>query len=198
MARAVGSQSTGQGFESPILHSFSIYRAGIAVLLLLLVVAACRPAHERPVDLDEFEEHDIFSYPRDFHIDTAEDAVVERFGDPDSVEEIEISGTEANGESDIRRIYHYDGLEFIFYQSAREDFHILAATVINSDQYAIDIGLRVGMGLGVARDVLGEADFVQDESHVFSYGSSPSDRMNIELVVHDGIVTEIAVAPDLP
>ena len=197
LARAVGSQSTGQGFESPILQKPSLF-VTLTTILLILVFAGCRPEHERPVDLEQFEQADIFVYPDDFDIERSEGVVIERFGDPDSIEEIQIPGTEVNGETDIRRIYRYDGLEFIFYQSAREDFHILAATVLTSGRYAIDLGLRVGMGRSVATDVLGGPDFVQDESHVFSYGNSPSERMNIELVIQDDIVTEIAVAPDLP
>lgn len=198
MARAVGSQSTGQGFESPILHTSSFLSMAVAGLLIGFFVVGCTPEHEQPVDIDSFEPSNVFSYPADFDIEITEDAAVERFGEPDQIEEVEIPGTEVDGRPDIRRIYHYDGLELIFYDAAREDFHILAATVLKSGDYAIDIGLRVGMGLGVARDVLGEPDFVQDESHVFSYGNSPSARMNIELVVRDDIVTEIAVAPELP
>ena len=207
LARAVGSQSTGQGFESPILHDRAYpppYSPGTSVRLFLwsaifiAFLSSCSPDEPRRVDLDAIPDRLIFEYPDDFAITTTEQEVRERWGAPQSVEELTIEGTAIDGEGDIRRTFHYDGLQFIFYESAREDFHILAASVINGEQYAIDLGLQVGMGLSAAEDILGSPAFVQDDSHVFSVGGSPADRLNIELVVEDGIVTEIAVSPDIP
>lgn len=201
LARAVGSQSTGQGFESPILHSL-IFRTNITtsaiVFLIALLLFACDDPAEQALDLDSVPEDRVLVYPDDFDIEQTEASIRERFGDPQRVEEVEIDGTGDAGEPDIRRTFHYDGIDFIFYQSIREEFHILAATVLTSDRYAIDLGLRIGMHRSVSDDILGQPDFVQDRSHVYSFAADPTERLNIELVIVDDIIEEIAISPDIP
>ena len=173
-------------------------RLFLCSIVCFTFVLSCSPDEPRPVDLESIPDRLILDYPGDFAITTTEQEIRARWGAPTSVDELPIEGTAANGERDIRRTYHYDGLEFIFYESAREDFHILAATVLTGEQYAVNLGLQVGMGLSVAESALGSPAFVQEDSHVFSVGDSPADRLNIELVVNRGVVTEIAISPDIP
>lgn len=199
MARAVGSQSTGQGFESPILHKFPFLVIQVLVLLLLtLFFAACDRADDGRVDLDSIDDSLIFEYPEDFSAETDEQDIRDRWGEPESVDEVEIEGTESEAGTDRRQTLNYDGLQFIFYNSAQRDFEILAATVLQSDRYAVDLGLQVGMSQEAVEETLGQPDFVQDNAHVFSYGESPTDRLNIELIMEDDRVREIAISPEIP
>ena len=218
LARAVGSQSTGQGFKSPILH----FLFPVAVALLFLQCSPVEEAIDDPVlgdrCLEDIPVRHTFVYPDDFDFQQTQDDIRAVWGEPVEVitERVQGTGVE-DGQNNRRYTLVFDGVEFVFFvedpnRSDDDDdestadmdeqetppLNLMVATVLKSPELAIDNGLRVGMLHEDVVDLLGRPIFSQGASHVYSFGDSPTDTMNIELVVLGERIAEIAVSPDFP
>ncbi|MFP4510793.1 MAG: hypothetical protein ACOC4I_06645 [Spirochaetota bacterium] len=174
----------------------------------------CTPVEEAVDDpvlgdrqLTDIPVRHTFSYPDDFDFRQTQEGIRSAWGEPDDVLTERVQGTGARDDADnVRETLVYDGFEFVFFEEGPDQdseepeqaLNVMAATVLKTPEVAIDNGLRVGMLHADVADILGRPIFTQGASYVYSFGDSPTDTMNIELVVRGDRVSEIAVSPDFP
>ncbi|TVQ26557.1 MAG: hypothetical protein EA383_05040 [Spirochaetaceae bacterium] len=189
----------------------------------MALLVRCTPVEEAVDDpvlgsrqLADIPVRHTFTYPDDFDFQQTQDDITAIWGEPIEVITERVSGTGVGDEQNNRRYtLVFDGVEFVFFvegQNQTDDdeyaedvqgpepppLNLMVATVLKSPELAIDNGLRVGMLHEDVLDLLGRPIFSQGSSHVYSFGESPTDTMNIELVVHGERIAEIAISPDFP
>ncbi len=187
----------------------------------MVLLVHCTPVEEAVDDpvlgsrqLADIPVRHTFTYPDDFDFQQTQDDIRAVWGEPVEVITERVPGTGLGDEQNNRRYtLVFDGVEFVFFaegQNQTDDdesaadvngpapLNLMVATVLKSPELAIDNGLRVGMLHEDVLELLGRPIFSQGASHVYSFGESPTDTMNIELVVLGERITEIAVSPDFP
>ena len=127
-------------------------------------------------------------WPFSFGLDANRAVVESALGAPEQVNEKDV------GQPDVTVFeWYYPGTELVFFRHDTEDSEYLLSARFSDGEAELGAGLRVGMPLDEALQILGNPGYERDQSIVIFYYTT-----TIELVTDGEVVTEISLARAMP
>ncbi|MFW6292879.1 MAG: hypothetical protein ACOC7V_11210 [Spirochaetota bacterium] len=176
---------------------FALLRT-VLVGVLAVVLAGCERSEPAPEPGESAAEvapiaaiggvRDVWAF--DFGLDADRERVRAAFGDPLRVEQSDTNEADA-GPQIVR--WEYDGLRVSFLIDRADEHEYLLTVRISDPELPMRGGLRIGMPVGEAVELLGEPRVENPDSLVYFYRET-----TIELGVSDGIVETVTLARALP
>ncbi len=169
--------------------------AGLLVTaVLLLFLYGCDTPEEAP-EIDDRPDlarvggvRDVWGF--EFGMDADRERVRSHLGSPVSMSES--SAPESASGLEVERWY-YEGFQVPFLINVPEDYEHLLAVRIEGPQVPLRGGLRIGMRLDHALELLGDPRVVNGASYVYFYRDS-----TIEVVAPDATVEAVQLSRALP
>jgi len=165
--------------------------------IVAIVLTAC-PAEETPSEPAEASSlpelaviggvQDVWAF--EFGMDADRARVREVLGEPGRVVESGPDGSDAGPR--IER-FQYEGIQVDFLLDPTDGHEYLLLVRISDPSVPLSGGLRIGMPVDEAADLLGEPQIADAELQVYFYRAT-----TIELGVSDGVVETITLARALP
>ncbi len=166
----------------------------VLIAVILLSLYGCDAPEEGP-EVDDRPDlarvggvQDVWGF--EFGMDADRERVRHELGSPASVSES--SAPESASGLEVERWY-YDGFQVTFLINVREEYEHLLAVRIEDPKVPLRGGLRIGMRLDAALELLGEPRVVDGASRVYFYRDS-----TIEVVAPATTVEAVQLSRALP